>query len=180
MLISDYIEVFDFDTSWLKPYKEDMVKQYFETIDDHDGNNTLYKNNEIENSLSFRFEKIIKDNFIVTRNIKEIRPFIYVQNNKETLNDWHNHIITSTLSATCYLDTPKEGGELVFIDPLILSENIEDTYFKIKPEENKLYVFPSWIMHKPLPQKDEKYRVCINLEWYCKQRPISKTSYKVW
>jgi len=180
MLITNFIEVFDFDTSWLKPYKEDMVNQYFKTIDVIDGNNTPYKNNEIEKSLSFRFEKTIKDNFIVTRNIKEIKPWIYVQNNKHTLNQWHNHINSATLNATLYLDPPKDGGELCFIYPDNLQENIEDTYIKIKPEENKLYVFPSWIMHKPLPQKDKKYRVCINLEWYCKQRPISKESFKVW
>ena len=179
MLITNFIEVFDFDTSWLKPYKEDMVNQYFKTIDVIDGNNTPYKNNEIEKSLSFRFEKTIKDNFIVTRNIKEIKPFVYIQNNKHTLNQWHNHINSATLNATLYLDPPKEGGELCFIADYG-KENIEDTFFKIKPEENKLYVFPSWIMHKPLPQKDKKYRVCINLEWYCKQRPISKESFKVW
>jgi len=112
---------------------------------------------EFKNNVEEEFDNII---------IGDITVSMYIQNNEKSINNWHSHVQTSSINATCYINVPKEGGNLeLFFDGFVLN---------VKPIENILYIFPYWASHRPLPQKDRNDRICLNIECMTKERPVKK------
>jgi hypothetical protein len=171
--ILTFIHEYDFPIyDLIIPYKEDILKQFENKFNPNQGNSTLYINPELQNQIVPKFVTLIKENYKVSKPIKEIKLWTYIQNNYFFRSFLHNHIFTSTLNAVFYIDIPKIGGELKFA-----YENQTHTIF---PQKNKLYVFPYWLSHKPLPQKDQEQRICFNLEYFCRKRPIHKKTQVIW
>lgn len=85
---------------------------------------------------------------------------------------WHNHIEDSTITSVCYLDPPKDGGEL----SLFMCGAKE----KIKPVKDIIYTFPSWILHKPEAQKDKTPRYSINWGKYSFHKVVHKVTGDLW
>ena len=102
---------------------------------------------------------------------------VYKQSNEYSVNDLHNHISTSTITAVTYLNPPKSfsnnGGELeIFIPP-------NNNKF-IEVEKDWIYFFPSWALHRPLPQRVNEPRYSINWGYNCSKRPIHKLTGDRW
>ena len=150
-------------------YKDDMLNQYYNEINEANqegGFNIKYKNENLRKNVGNAFIRIVQEHFIVSPNINEIDMFLYVSTKDNFSSIWHNHALSSTISATFYLEINQVGGGLEFSD------------FKpntiLYPKKNKLYLFPSWMYHRPLPPKDNKTRICINMEYRCYQKPQIK------
>ena len=71
----------------------------------------------------------------------------------------------NTLSSTMYLNPPNpgEGGELSFMYS-------EVDIFNLLPQKDTIYFFPSWVMHKPLPQSKSEIRHCLNWGYNCSKK----------
>jgi len=135
------------------------------------GNNTSYDDPEYTSIISNKFLNLIKDNFDnLGDQINEVELWIYVQNNIHHRTGWHNHATTSTINAVYYIDPPKDGGEIQFFYP-----RGDEKELTVKPEVDKIYIWPYWLYHRVLPQKDSSWRISVNLEYYCKTRPIIKS-----
>jgi len=67
--------------------------------------------------------------------------------------DVHAHS-DSTVTATYYIKTPKDCGDLLFND-------IDRTY---EPKEGYLAFFPSYIMHEVLPNKSDDLRISLSTD----------------
>lgn len=176
----------------IAPIKEDIIAKYQrDVIDNPDyvGYNTKLENKKFDRYVGEFFVRKIADYFSINKKkvvvkgglagvtvssdeVRIIESWIYCQNDKHAVSEWHSHIQTSTINAVFYYDVPKSGGELE-LD--ILGEKII-----IKPEINKLYMFPGWVMHRTLPQKDSKWRICINLEYCDRERPMRKQTGLLW
>jgi len=168
--IKTFVHEYDFPIHDLVyPFIEDIVDQFYKNINLDKGYNIPYSNPYLENLILPKFINLIKKNYDVDDMINTPLLFIYIQNNinaSSPSDNLHHHIKTSTLNAVFYVNLPKKGGGLQFL--------LGEHYHNLQPQINKLYVFPSWLYHRPLPQQDTDYRICFNLEYFCKQRPIHK------
>jgi len=180
--IQTYIHEYDFPYhDYLKSYKEDLINHYFylkkenKNITDFD----LPLFHPITTFLIPKLNKIIKKNYWTDKPIANLGLRAYVQNNKENSSFYHNHKTPGSISGIFYLDPPQEGGEISFlINPDQDIPHLKEIIFK--PKKNKLYLFPYWMYHKPLPQKDEDYRICFNWVHGSPTRPIHKFTKSQW
>ena len=167
-IINKYLLEVDFPyNDNILPYKKDMIDQFKKNVKKNyrlGGSNVLYKNEGVRKNLETIFLDIIKKCFIVSPNLNRIEPFIYISTKEEYRSVWHNHVDSATISATFYLETNDKGGGLEFA-----FNNPQDPI--IYPKKNKLYLFPSWMYHRPLPPEDDKIRICVNMEYFSFQRP---------
>ena len=174
----DYLAIRDFNFEELnRIHKPKMLAKFkHDKIDNKigAGYNTLYDDEEYTKIISEAFEKVIHENFEVSEKLKPIQTWIYCQNDEHFNCVWHNHANTSTINAVFYIDPPQalEGGG---IQHLFEGENCITN-----PENNKIYMFPYWMDHRPMPQLSEEWRVCVNLEYFCKERPVWKENNFLW
>lgn len=173
--------------SIISEHKDKLIEKFIH--DKVEGNclglgfNTYYESDSFNREISKRFVKAVDKCFHINRDIvverdrvigtqlpgdefRPIKPWIYCQNDTYSSPFSHCHIETSTINAVTYCDVPSEGGAL---ELEILGETIE-----LVPEPNKIYFFPYWVVHRPLPQKDKEWRLCINLEFYDINRALRK------
>jgi len=166
-------------------HKDKMLAKFIDDKIDNErgkGYNTDYGDKNFDREIAKRFIRAIDDNFIVDRdrivehdgyfgtlvngNFQPIRSWLYCQNNVHNNSVAHTHINTSSINAVTYIDVPNDGGALE------LDIMGEKTY--LKPTDDRIYFFPYWVVHRPLPQTDEKWRLCINLEFFDEKRPVRK------
>lgn len=172
----------------LYPYKDEMVECYFKNSPNGKGN-CVYTNEVIEKDIIPRIYETVASAFMMK--VEKISSHIYVQNNEKKITTFHHHMaglsdkLDSSLTAALYLDSPKVGGEFQLMPRYLTPEYFEDYEDNLKEhtfdvEDNKLYFFPSWWMHRPLPQEDETYRVCITFDIYSFDRPMFLLDNTVW
>ena len=152
-----------------------LVNHYFEKIKDKEGSaNVEIEDKEIKDFLIPRYLKIINENYDTGKSIGNIQsPAMYLQSTKETIPEFHTHIESSILTFVSYLCLPDEGGGIEF--------NLPPRYnCKIQPQFDKLYVFPSYISHRPLGQESEDLRISINWGYNANSRVIHKKTNMVW
>ena len=159
---------FPFDAEFTE-HRDEIIRQFNEKIDSSNKNNrqnytVIYDNIELQNKVQARFDKIINENYAVSPRIRPTTLNIYLQNNEHSANLWHDHVLTSTINGVIYFNLPKSGGGFEF--------NYQGDISQLMPQEGKIYLFPYWLLHRPLPQEDEDYRFCINLEYLCQARPM--------
>lgn len=181
-LLSPFVHEYDFPYhNILKQYKEEILNQYFFLIKNQKGNLTDFPlpfTHPLTTFLNPLLNKIVTDNFIIEKPIANHGFRIYIQNNQDFSSFYHSHKTTSSISGVFYLDPPKEGGEITF---LISPDNPPNQReLIIKPKKDKVYFFPYWIFHKPLPQKDEEHRICFNWLYGSSIRPIHKSTLIPW
>lgn len=175
---TDYFAILDFDFEELnKIHKPKMLEKFkYDKIDNNVGSgyNTLYDDEEYTSVISKSFEKVIREEFEVSEKLKPIQIWIYCQNDNYFNCVWHNHANTSTINAVFYIDPPsqEEGGGI--------QHSYGGVNYITNPEKNKIYLFPYWMDHRPLPQSSEEWRVCVNLEYFCKERPIWRKNKILW
>jgi len=171
MMIEDFFIAVPFDVSELNHrYKGEMIEKFLEFLNSEDssrGNNYKYFNSEYAEPVVEKFERVIQNEFEVGPNIKEDKwPAVYCQTNEHFRSIWHNHTKTSVINAVTYIDVPENGGHL---------EVEYNGTHTIKVYEDYLYIFPGWMLHRPLPQDDNKWRICVNLEYISKDIPFCKS-----
>tara|TARA_Y100000593_G_scaffold93968_1_gene190869 strand:+ start:1782 stop:2480 length:699 start_codon:yes stop_codon:yes gene_type:complete len=166
--ISQFLIEVDFPIGDLSNYTQDIIDEFTNrkhiSGDPGPGYNTHYSNVAFNDQILHRFYNVCQKIFTLKPEPQEkaanLPPFIYVQNNAYNHQQWHNHL-PSSLASVFYMNIPKDGdgGEFVFFDGIMGQKTF------IKPEENKLYIFPGWMLHSPTPQTSEEYRVCVNMEY---------------
>ena len=153
-------------------YKSQIILQNKRKCVVEGAHNNLYDNPSLTKLLYSKFESLVESFYDVSTRLNKPGLFTYVQNDSKFSPVLHHHLHTSTLSGVFYIDPPNEGGELEFI--------IGERIFRLKPERNKLYIFPGWLYHRPLPQRDRLERISINMEYFCVSRPRHKITKFIW
>lgn len=171
-----YFIVKDFDVDHIcQQHKSRMIETFIEKKIYHPeggGYNTLYDCDEFTDIIRDKFLSVIKDTFDVGYMLRPIQTWIYCQNNQHSNNVWHNHVNTSSVNAVFYIDPPDQGGGL--------QVQMNDTIHTINVEKNKLYLFPYWLDHRPVAQISPEWRISVNIEYYCKERPIVRATRQMW
>ena len=163
----------------LLEYEEELSAQAISHNKDFpmsDSANFSLQNQELQNILNNSFLSIAKKHYILgsTYSLQE-NIGVYYQTKTQSRNYYHNHISTSSLTAVTYLNPPKEGegGEISFY----LHEN---HILNILPQPDLIYFFPSWLLHKPLPQTNNSPRICFNWGYSGYKNPIHKLTGDKW
>ena len=178
-----HLAVVEFDCyDSLIPYKQEIIEHYFDSVDDIEGFSVFYNNPVLENNIGPRILQAVKNNFTVDLHDEDVPFHVYVQTNKRFTNVFHTHMlgqrdfIDPSIVGCLYLDPPKNGGALEFC----IIPNIENGTIAIPVETNRLYLFPSWLYHRPMPQEDEDERIsiCFSIRTY--NRPVYRAENIVW
>ena len=129
----------------------------------------LPPNGELE-PLSVQIAEFCKS---INLDINEIAiPQMWINVNKK--NDWntiHSHG-QYTLSGTYYVKVPKDSGHIVFRDPrpAAINNNFfvkrfdKGEFYKIKPIEGMLIIFPSYLDHFVEPNNADEDRISISFD----------------
>lgn len=162
----------------LSKYKEKLLKEFEEW---YEGKRAFKENNYMTRNREFqlKFEKYfydIIDKYYIVDDTWQIQSFgIYVQDDKEFVDDLHIHQQQATITATTYIDPcePEEGGQLELW-------NIMTSPITISPQKDYIYFFPSWLPHRPLQQTRKSPRICLNWGYDCLNRPIHRLTGDRW
>jgi len=174
----DYLIIKEFPVDEFSlEYKKDMINKFVADKIDNPrigGYNTEFDNELYRNKIEIAFRQLIHDHFVVGEQLRDIKTWIYCQNDKFFNSVWHSHIDTSTINAVFYIDPPEpeEGGglELRYLEQSI----------KVPVQKNMIYMFPYWMDHRPLPQTSKTWRVSVNVEYMTNTRPVVKESGVIW
>lgn len=176
VVINKYLHQYDFPVfSHLGKYIPELVNFYFDNIKNNKGSaNVEVENIKINEFLIPHYLKILNNNYQVGKTLGKIQsPAIYLQSSKDTIPEFHTHIDSSILTFVFYLCLPDEGGGIEF--------NLPPKYScKIQPQFDKLYVFPSYITHRPLGQISKDLRISINWGYNANSRIVHKKSNMLW
>lgn len=130
---------------------------------------------KINKFLYPRLNKLVEDNFYVGKKYNNFPIFTYIQqpkDNKEKNLHTHTHN-PGNLCGVFYLNIPQQGGELQVSYPPFCD-------FNIKPQIDKIYLFPIWLMHRALPHSGDKERISFNFTYPGNIRPIHKFTGDIW
>ena len=120
--------------------------------------------------LSIEIEEFCKN---INLGINEIViPQMWINVNKK--NDWnviHSHG-QYTLSGTYYVKVPEDSGQIVFRDPrpaainnnFFVNKFAKGEFYKIKPIEGLLILFPSYLDHFVEPSNADEDRISISFD----------------
>ena len=131
---------------------------------------------EFHNVFDEIFYFIINKFYLVDKNWSNMRFGVYKQDKNHHQHIYHTHITQTTLTAVTYLNPPntiKEGGGLDLILPPELPQIIN-------VKKDFIYFFPSWLLHRPVPQTISTPRYSINWGYNCSKRPIHKLTGERW
>ena len=115
----------------------------------------------------------IVNNDILKINSKLSLNNIWININKfKDFNITHKHPF-SKLSGVFYVKIPKNSGDLLFVNEteidcfvkdkdIIEYNNYNCSTWSVKPEENVLYLFPSWLNHYVKPNLSNEKRISIS------------------
>lgn len=176
----NYLLEEDFNCEDFLKQEEESLINYFNTYKDE-----LYgfadvplRDTPINHHFGPYIEKIIKNTFITDEANIELGFNLYVQNSQVKESNYHSHVhLAATICGVFYTNLPKKGGNLEFIHPPAYDENDP---LVLEPEINKIYLFPSWLYHKPTLHNEGVNRICINISYATYIRPIVKGYGIVW
>lgn len=177
--IHAFVHEYDFPVlDLLNPYKEDIINEFDKSPKIENEHNVPLYNQFIYHHLEPKLNQLIQYWYQVGDPLSKSTINLYVQDNIKYASYWHTHIFDinkSNVVCTFYLHELEEGegGELEFALPPI-------DPFKIRPKVNKLYVFPNWLAHRPLPQTSTAKRICFNWGYNSIEKFIHRTSGDAW
>lgn len=170
-LVHPYLHAFDF------PYHDELLekaeslkKDWDERIDNTptEGYNLSIMDEEFRQYLEGKIVPIVALEYgLRVPDSPQAPCWMYIQDDKDFASVWHRHCYTQMmcgLVCSTYLNPPSEGGKFEFIgdDP--------NNSIRLTPEKDKLYVFPNWLLHRPLPQKDSTTRFCLTYQYVYDRR----------
>ena len=159
ILISDYFHAYEIPGLHddLIGYKDRMIKK----VDDNPPPpNTFYvyfDEKDFDEKYQSIFLNLIHKYYVVDNNWNKNGFGIYKQTQSNNVSAFHSHIDNNTITAVTYIDPPiaNEGGGLEIFDP-------QRGFVIIQPVKDRIYFFPSWMIHRPLPQSSNITRISIN------------------
>ena len=177
--INKWVHCYDFQYSdFLYNHLGEIIEKYKkEREKDYNGEDRQLNIEKINEFLYPQIYKLIEDNFYVGKRYENFPIFTYVQtpSDQTHIPDFHTHTHNpGNLCGVFYLNIPQQGGELQITYPPFF-EN-----FLIKPQLNKVYLFPVWLMHRALPHSGDKERISFNFTYPGNIRPIHKFTGDIW
>ena len=174
--LSEFVITKPFDVDSLcQQHKQAMIETFIENkINKKEGGgyNTLYDNREFTEEIRDKFLKVVHDTFDVGYSQSKIQTWIYCQNDKHSNNLWHTHVNTSSVNAVFYIDPPDVGGGLQIEYCGVITT--------IPVKTNTLYLFPYWMAHRPVAQVSPHWRISVNVEYKCRERPVVRQTRQIW
>jgi hypothetical protein len=179
--IQSFVHQYDFPIGDIvRPYMDGLMEEFehrpkifSSTVITKKAVNVKIRNKELIDIFQNKLEEILVNNYEIGEFERvEDSMALYIQNDKEYNSVFHNHIGFGIV-AVFYLALPKDGGEIEFVNPPM------DTVI-LKPELDKVYFFPYWLLHRPLKQKSPETRISVNWGVHCTSRPINKISKDMW
>jgi hypothetical protein len=159
---------------FLDPWRDKLIQHFYNNPPPKGLYNVICNIDEVNSYLDNIFSSVIENYYNIDPTYKEKHINLYIQNDNNYNSVWHNHTQgTSTITGVIYISPPEEGGGLEI-------HNAPFDPFPIPAQENVLTLFPSWLNHRPLPQKDKKERICINISYSSYKRPVHKISGDLW
>lgn len=175
---SKFLIELDFPSSKFLGENRDFMLDVYRKHKVESSNDVILIHTPINYYFGERIKRSVESSFHLPPTDTDVAINLYVQNSQNSSPIFHNHIHTpSTICGVFYLDIPKEGGEF---EILLSPQEDGSGIIKFKPKEDKLYLFPPWLFHRPLPQKDEKPRFCLNFQYITDSRPILKKFGYTW
>ena len=165
-------------SNFLSSYEKELNGIYFKSKENR-GKDDVYNESILNPNLIKPLTNIllhIVDKFyMVDKNWENKGFMLYSQSSQDNESIFHHHQNDSSIVSTMYLNIPRVGDE----GGLEFFFNSEDRKI-IYPEEDDIYFFPSWSLHRPLAHKGDKIRHCINWGYNCSKRPIHKLTGDRW
>jgi hypothetical protein len=96
----------------------------------------------------------------------------YVQNRERFASVWHDHTRTCSINGVYYLAVPDPAGAIRF--------KIGRDEWELEPREGSLYLFPRWLVHRPMPQTADAWRISINVEVLTNEQPTTRSGRSWW
>jgi len=179
--ISDLIHEYEFPYhDYLKSNKDYLIKLFEKDRRKrnlkHQANVPLDVNDPVCVFLYPKLIQIVVENYFVSNYFQPVPLSIYMQTKEDSINVLHNHYDNPGITGVTYLDPPhpQYGGGIKFT-----LQNINQTIV-LHPQPNKLYLFPSWLYHCPLPQTTSTPRISLNWSYVSSTFPIHKISGDRW
>ena len=178
MELTPWLYCYDFKYSY---FLNDYISQIIEGYNNKEKSNTndfLLDIKPVKDFLLPKISKIANDNFYLGDSLEESEIWTYVQppsNNLDEIYNYHNHAHNAgNICGVFYLNLPKQGGGFQvenspWLDPTI-----------IKPEVDKLYLFPFWLSHRPLPHDEDIFRISFNWTFKGNIRATNKFNGMLW
>ena len=140
-------------------------------------NNVFLNEGPVYDFINSKLIEVITENYHVSSPFSHSSIGVYLQTNEQFISTYHNHISSSDITCILYINPPPPGtgGELQ-----CLTEVLEDAPIVVKPQVNKLYVLPSWVYHRPIPQTHPSPRISLNWGYNSSIRPIHKITGDRW
>lgn len=160
----------------LLTYKDFIIEEFYQKK--NNDNNTIINNTGLKEYLDKHLFFIL-DKFYISEIYPSYNQYLsYVQdNNHKGDPHFHSHIKDKvSITSVMYINPPKvgEGGEISLC--FTHSNNVKT----FQPQEDMIYLFPSWAFHKPEVQNVETPRICINWGIYSYTKPIHKITGNIW
>ena len=185
MVINDYLHCYDFKYSYfLNGYKDIILDHFNNRV--NSSSKDVCLDERFDRELKFKpvndyilpkLEQIVKKYYYAGENFAEGRLSVYVQppnQSKEEESFYHNHIhVPGNICGVFYLNLPKQGGGFQVWNSPYLD-------YVLKPQLDKVYLFPTWLMHRALPHKDNINRMCFNWIYNGNIKPIHKLTGIIW
>lgn len=156
-----------------------MIAQYYKSRKKNRSNpekiiqsyNFPYINSKYNAFIVKKYFEILKKYYIVSAHSDVPNPNIYYQNNSDYASVYHIHR-DSKIASVFYIDPPEGDGNIEF--------RHKGNTFEVETKKDVIYFFPNWLEHRPLPQKNEKDRVCVNIDYSTNGKVISKINGQMW
>ena len=130
--------------------------------------------NSLVNNIELNANLVSKELFKINIDLK-IDSMWFIINKYKDFNLPHTHTF-SKISGVFYVNVPKDSGDLVFMNDAQIESYLDRPYISeysihnsssyfFTPEENMLYLFPSWLSHyvKPNLSKEKRISISFNL-----------------
>ena len=173
ILIECEIDTEDF----FKEHEESIIECYNKFIGKAEESNiySVYYPPAVD-ELKNKFQKIMNDIFYTdSKEGYKLESFIYIQTEEKYRSVLHSHALNASnpkICSTLYNNVPEEGGEFCFL--------YEGEEVSIKPRSNTLYIFNSFLYHKPMPHKGKETRICINTDFFTDSKSLFKEFDHYW
>jgi len=127
--------------------------------------------NSLVNNIKLNANLVSKELFKINLDL-EIDSMWFIINKYKDFNLPHTHTF-SKMSGVFYVNVPKNSGDLVFLNDTKIDNYLDKPYvseynlynssiYFIPPEENMLYLFPSWLTHYVKPNLSKQKRISIS------------------